>query len=435
MVIKILKSPITLFISIFVGILLGIYVPWTVPILSVFNTIFLSLLQVCVIPIVACAIIINIGKMFRKEFRKMLFNLFIFVIIFMMCAALLGIMSVMLTRDFITPDAQTKSAFSNIIGSGADTINMTKMFDELSFYGKNQIEEIKQFSFADFIFNAIPSNIFTALSDNNIMQVLLFSCAFGIMLSFINKRCAEPLIIIATSFYKAFCKLMEYLIIVLPIAICSMLAEQFSGGNLELSQILNMLAKFIGINYIVAIIIILGAFILIQIKTRCSIKEHLSAVKRIFFISIATSSCIASTSTLIEDIPGPFKLNKKLVSSIAPISILLFQPGTIAGAALLAMYSTTIYSVNVNLNLIFIVLIGSMVFSMSSAGLPGLVAANMLSIILQPIGVPSELMILIFLSSVMFFQGIIVFASLYSNIAIMTLVLSPRKKKMLLARS
>lgn len=294
---------------------------------------------------------------------------------------------------------------------------------------------MKQFSFVDFIFNSIPSNIFTALSENNIMQVLMFSCLFGIMISFINKKHAEPLMIIATSFYKAFCKFMEYLIIILPIAICSMLAEQFSSGNVEISQMLAMLAKFIGLNYVIAIIIILVAFIFIQMKTKCSLKEHLKAIKRIFFISIATSSCIASTPTLIEDIPKPFHLDKKLVSSIAPISILLFEPGTIAGAALRAMYATTIYDVDVNLNLIFIVLIGSIVFAVSSAGLPGLVAANMISIMLQPMGIPSELMILIVLSSVMFFQGIIVFASLYSNIAVISLVLSPKRKKVLLKKS
>lgn len=141
MIIKILKSPITLFISMVLGILLGIYVPWTVPVLSIFNKIFLSFLQVCIIPIVACAIVINIGKLFQKEFRRVLLRLIVFVAIFMICSALLGIISVMSTRSFITPDAQTKSAFSNILGTGTYTTNTTGMFDELSLYGVNQIDD------------------------------------------------------------------------------------------------------------------------------------------------------------------------------------------------------------------------------------------------------------------------------------------------------
>lgn len=52
----------------------------------------------------------------------------------------------------------------------------------------------------------------------------------------------------------------------------------------------------------------------------------------------------------------------------------------------------------------------------------------MLNIILQPIGVPSDLMTLIFISTVSFYQGVNVFASLYSNVAITSFVL-PNKKR------
>ena len=429
MLIRILKSPITLFISIILGILLGVYAGWLNPILSIFNQIYSALLQVCVIPIVACAIILNIGKLFQKQFRGILFKWIVSIVITMTFAALLGILSITATRNFIAPDSQTKAMLSKMVESDNQTENTIDMFNELHLYKENKFEETQQFTITDFIFNSVPSNIFSALTENNIMQILVFSCIFGIMLAFVDKKRAEPLIMIATGFYKAFCKFVDYLLIVLPFAFCSMLAEQFSNEGMAISSVLGMLAKFIGINYVTAVIIILIAFAFIQIKTKCTLSDHLKAVKQVFFISIATSSCIASTPTLIEDIPEPLGLDKKLVGSIAPISVLLCQPGTIAGAALLAMYSTTIYDVNVDVNTIFIVLIGSIVFSISSTGVPGVLAVNMLNIVLQPIGVPSELMILIFLSSIMFFQGIIVFASLYSNVAVASFLLSSRKTK------
>lgn len=427
MLIKILKSPFTLFVSIFIGIIVGLYVTWLIPILSIFNQVYLSLLQVCVIPIVACAIIINIGKLFQKQFRNILRKWIITVIAAMVFSSLLGIGLAFVSHDFIMPDSNTKTALSKMDENKNIEKRITETFNELSFYDNNTIEETPQFSITDFIVISVPSNIFKALSENSIIQVLIFCCVFGITIAFVDKQKSEPLILIATGIYKALSKFIDYLLILLPVAICSLLAVQFS--NEGIISILGSLTKYIEINYIAIAILIVTSFLLIQFRTRCSLRAHLRAIKHTFFISIATSSCIASTPTLIEDIPEPLGLDKNSVQSMVPVGIIICQTGTIVAAAILAIYSTTIYDVSIDTKTIIIALIGSIIFSISITGLPGIVASTMLGIILQPIGVPTDLMSLIFITTVSFYQGANVFASLYSNIAITSFVLTPKNKR------
>lgn len=427
MLVKILKNPITLFISIFIGILIGLYVSSLVPFLSILNQIYLSLLQVCVIPIVACAILINIGQLFKKQFRRILSKWTISIIIAMIFASLLGISLTLMTRDFIAPDNDTKVALSKMDTSEQENKSTTETFSELSFYEENKIEQVHKLTITEFITNSIPSNIFKALTENNIIQVLIFCCILGITFAFIDKQYSEPFLIIATGVYKALCKFIDYLMIFLPIAICSLLAEQFS--NEGVISILGSLAKYIVINYVAVIILIIVSFILIQFKTKCSLSEHWHAVKQTLFVSIATSSCIASIPKLIEDIPEPLGLDKKAVKSVTPIGVILCQTGTIVAAAILAIYSTTIYDVAIDAKTLIIVLLASIIFSISITGVPGIVSATMLNIILQPIGVPSDLMTLIFISTVSFYQGVNVFASLYSNVAITSFVLPSKKRE------
>ena len=78
---------------------------------------------------------------------------------------------------------------------------------------------------------------------------------------------------------------------------------------------------------------------------------------------------------------------------------------------------------------IIVILIGAIAFSLSIIGAPGVVAVSMLSIILTPLGIPSETIVLIYLATIPFFDPIAVFSSVYSNIAVTALVVPGKGKK------
>lgn len=426
MLVKILKSPITLFISILVGIIVGFFASGLVPVLSVFSNIYISLLQVCAIPIVICAIIINIGRLFQKMFRGILFKWVLTIVVTMILVSLLGIGITLLSRSFIASDVKSMTSLLNISASEDEGKGVTDTFSELSFYDDNGVSETSEFTITDFLIKSVPSNIFKALTENNTIQVLIFSCILGITVAFINKKKSEPLLSIAEGVYAVLCKFIDYLMVLLPIFMCSVLAESFS--NEKVIFILSSLTKYIALNYIIIFVIVLMSFIIIVSRTKCTFRRHLLAIKRTFFVSIATSSCLASTLTLIEDIPEPLGLDEDVVRSIMPVENIFCQAGTIAATAILATYSTTIYDVPIDMKTIVMVLVGSIVFALSIAGVPGMVGITMLSIVFQPLGVPEDLMTVIFMSALPFYQGLNVFASLYSNIAITTFVLKPKKQ-------
>ena len=176
------------------------------------------------------------------------------------------------------------------------------------------------------------------------------------------------------------------------------------------------------------ILLALLAFLIVQLKTGLPVREHLMAIKKTFFVACGTSSCIASISVAMEDSVDRLGLDEEVTKAILPIGITTFQYGVIASGAIAAVYGTSIYPVDVTVQTILIILVGAVTFSLSIIGAPGVVAVSMLSIILTPLGIPSETIVLIYLATIPFFDPLAVFSSVYSNIAVAAIV-SPGKEK------
>ena len=419
---KVLANPVTLLAAVVLGGLTGLSAGSAARILKPAGDIYMGLLRMCVLPVVVCTITINIGNLFNGSMKGSLRKWILATVLTLLLSAFSGTASGLAFRDYMAPDEKTMTAIANLqkdqSGGGSE-------FTELSFYGENKGETKDGFSFVDFLVDFVPVNVFAAMAEGNTLQVILFFSVLGIFLSGVEEKYGLPVKKAMEGIYKALCGFISKLLIILPFALYSLVAVQFSREGMQ--GMLPSLMKLVAVIYVSSFIIIAVSFLLIQKCAGCSLKEHWEAVKPALFISIGTGNCLAALPVSVEGAVSHLHLNRKIVSSVMPIGVTLCQSGIISCGAIAAVYATTIYQVEMNLNTILIIVIGSILFSISIIGVPGIVAVSMLSLILTPLGIPSEVIVLIYLSTVTIFDPICVFASVYSNLAVTAFAAKEKK--------
>lgn len=421
---KILQSPITLFISMALGILAGLYLTIIVPFLEPLNNIYISFMQVCSLPIIICTITINIGKIFQRSFHSVLKKWLVSAFIVMLLSSAIGIFVSAGMVNFLTPSDETKIALSKASDNNNEK-EITDSFSELKIYDDNDISNKSEFSIIEFLVDLFPQNIFSALSENSTLQVISFFIIFGVMLTLIEKKYSVPIINLFEGINRALYKFINILLLLLPVSVFIMMASLFSNKNMF--SILNSLLNFIIVNYVAAIIFIILSFIIITVNSKNSFKQHLHAIKRTFFVAIGTSSRSAAVPVVIEDSIKEMNIDETTVNFVIPIGTIFCPNGKILSSTILAIYALVIYGNSTSINTLFIIIMGSILYSISISGAHGVAAVTMLSIMLQPLGIPTDVMSIILMFSVQFYQGISTFAGVYSNLAVAFLV-SPKNR-------
>lgn len=419
---KILYSPLTLFISIFLGIITGMFFPHLGSVLSPINSIYTSLLQMCTLPVIISFLTLSIGEVFQKKFRSILGKVLIYAFISMILSATIGITTSVMMKGFLSPNNQDKIALTSVSNAVNDK-EISDSFLERTIYEKNDISNQSEFSISDFIMETVPSNIFTALSENKILQIITFFIIFGFMLIFIEKKFAQPIIDLFQGISEALFKFINILFLFLPFSIFITMLSLFSDR--DTIDIFNSILNFIVVNYIaLSILIIISAFIIIK-RTKITIRQHLIAMKRIFFLSLGTGVSFIVLPSAIEDAVHKNGLDETTVKSFLPVGTLFCSNGNIITAAITSMYALMLYGNSIGFKSLAIIVLSAMLFAIAyMAGSP---IATILPIILQPLGMPADIMILLLGSAMSFYSGILAFTDLYSILAVTTLV-TPKSK-------
>lgn len=419
---KILYSPLTLLISIFFGIMAGMFFSHLESVLSPINNMYTSLLQMCTLPVVISFITLSVGKIFQKDFRSILGKVLVFAFVAIILSAVLGFAISLTMKGFLSPSDQDKIELINV-SNVVNNKEISDTFLERTIYEKNDISNQNEFSISDFITETVPSNIFTALSENKILQIITFFVILGFMLLFIEESFAQPIINLLQGISEALFKFINLLCMFLPFSIFITMLSLFSAK--ETLNIFNSILNFIVINYIaLGILIIISALIIIK-RTRITIKQHLKAMKRIFFLSLGTGVSFIVLPSAIEDAVHKNGMDETTLKSFLPVGTLFCSHGNIITAAITSVYALMLYGNPIDFKSLAIIISSSLLFAIAyMAGSP---IVMILPIVLQPLGIPADIMILILASAIPFYSGILAFADMYSILAVTSLV-TPKSK-------
>ena len=322
--------------------------------------IFLRLMQMSVVLLVMGAMIESVGALNPKDLGKIGGKALALFMLTSTFAAAVGLVTVNLIRPGAGMTGVSASAYEGTLMQGSVT---------------------------DLLADFFPSNIFAAMSQGNMIQVIIFSIFFGLALSVLDKR-QESLQVF--SFVRSVnVVVMEIIKIVMrfsPIGIFSLLASITGGIGL---QVMLPLVKFL-LCMMIGSFIVLGVHILIVCAYgKLNPLRLLKKMSRTITVALATTSSAISLPMKMADSEERIGISPRISRLVNPLGMTLNSDGLALTISVSCIMIAQFYSIPLTLQQQIVIVIVATLTTLGNLLVPGgaLVA---IAIALQMTGLPLE---------------------------------------------
>lgn len=355
------------FIGFGLGIVIGLAFGERATILKPLGSIFLNMIKMIVVPMVFFSITAGVASL--GDLKK-LRNIGVKVV---------GLYAL-------------TSALSVAIGLiMANIINPGKGFDLAALKGGGNYEAQAMPSIIDTLIDMFPSNIFTAFTSTNMLQIIVFSIFLGvalIMMGSSGQGLARGIQGMAEAMYKITAIVMEFS----PIGVCALLADSVGAYGLE---IFGPLGKLILTVYTSDVILIICMYIpLVALAAKFPVGKWLKGIWKVWVVTASTTSSSGTLPVTASVTNEEFGVSPELSSFSLPLGATINMNGGCIYYAAAIVMTAQIYGMSLSPAVMLNIIISTVLVAMGCPGVPG-GAIIMTTILLTNMGLPLEIVGLI----------------------------------------
>lgn len=217
-----------------------------------------------------------------------------------------------------------------------------------------------------FISHTIPTSIAGAMSDNEILQIVVFSMFFGIAGASLGEKFNAPLVAALDVVSHIMLKVTGYVMYVAPLAIFAAISSVIATEGLGI--LLNY-ASFIG-GYYVAIV--LTCLVLISVGymvLKADIFRLLAMLKDPVLVAFTTSSSEAAYPKTLDQLTR-FGCSRNIASFVLPIGYSFNLVGSMVYCSFASMFIAQAYNIHLSFSEIVVLMLTLMLASKGIAGVP-----------------------------------------------------------------
>lgn len=382
---RLIKSPFLIIISAILSIYFGIYFPDLSKKCSYIGNFYIDFLQFGILPLIITSISLSVYQLVLSKKHISIKRVICGYLIFLIGTSVLGIL--LSSYWSLGSDISTKPEIQHLIEQGnfSNILSVTK---------NEPIMKQTKVTLADFFLNVIPSNVFEALSKGSIIQILTISFLVGAAASFMNPSEKSTFVSFLEIFNHLFKIIVNWAILLLPFGIFFFLADRVS--SLTLATILSM-TQFVIIIFMSLLFLIIIGIGIIGKKSSTPYILLIKAIKEPVFIALTTGSGFASMPSLMSSMIDGLKLNETSVSLLTPITIATCRFGNIFYYSFVAIFIAQLYNIPLMANDWLIIVVGAILAGLAATS-TGIVNLGLLSLILDPLGLPLGVVIILFIA-------------------------------------
>ncbi len=241
-------------------------------------------------------------------------------------------------------------------------------------------------SIIDTLINIIPNNLFKALNESNLLQIIFFALIFGIALS----KLKEKGILVKKVVYGCRDVMMNITNMVLeitPIGVMGIMANVVGKYGLK---ILLPYGKVILVTFLACILFSLfvhGLF-MAHFVGKISVRHFFFEMKDAILFVISTCSSLAAIPLTLA---GTKRLgvSDKVSNFVIPFGAVVNMDGTAIYEVIAVIFAAQIYGIELSITQLFLIILSATIASIGTAGIPGS-GLVMLTIVLNVTGLPME---------------------------------------------
>ncbi len=383
-------SPWAILISMVLGILIGGYQKGWAAVIAPFGKIYLSLLQMCILPVLLSAVASSLGGLVKSnETQGSIKRMVIVFSIGLFLASSFGIIAGVIGQPGKGLNQETQAVLGQIVqksGAGQDL--------EIFFFQDNPVKESAP-SLLDFFVKIIPSNVIESMSNGKNLQVLFFAVILGIASGFIPQRQSDSLLLLLEGTYLAFSKVIKWAMYILPFGLCCLMADQVSQIGME---ILMAMTKFVLVFTVCGVLILISCTIIIWQCSGKKIYDVIVGLKEPVIIALGTRSSLATIPSALAALHTKLGFDKTNTNLLVPLGVTICRYGSIIYFAIATIFIAQLYDAQLGVQGYIIVLIGSILAGMATSGATGVLTLSMMLLVLEPLGLPFEAVLVLFIA-------------------------------------
>ncbi|GGC08483.1 proton glutamate symport protein [Novosphingobium endophyticum] len=335
--------------------------------------IFLRLLFMLVIPLLFSALVVGIAEMGEiRALRKVGIATLVYTVIVSGIAVALSLLLVNVLRPGQGVDRQ---AAQDLLARGADTAGGIVQASSQSASG------------VDAVLNLIPSNVITAMSNNDILAVMFFALFFGIGLLLVSTPRTATLKNGIEGIFEVAMRLIGIVIQLAPFAIfCFMfnLAAQFGW------DLLFKLAAYVSVVLLALAVQMFGVFpALLAFIARKNPLAFFRETREASVMAFSTASSNATLPTALRVADEELKLPRRVARFVLTIGATANQNGTAMFEGVTVLFLAQFFGVNLDLSQQLFVMLVCILAGIGTAGVPA-GSLPVIALILGSVGVPPE---------------------------------------------
>ncbi len=351
-------------IALVLGTIYGIFLPEKVSYVSWLGELFMRALKMIIVPLILTSIIsgvANIGG--TNNFGRLGLRTMIYYTVSSLLAIITGLFFVNLIKPGVGADLGFKEQVTSI--------------------------PVTENPFKETLLNIIPTNIFKAFADGQMLGIIFFAMLFGFFITRISKDYSKMLVDFFNASFEAMMKLTQFIIKFTPLGIFGIIASVVAENN-NLMQ----LASRLGVYMLVVLAgLFTHAFVtlptLVRVFGKINPVRHFKAMISVLLTAFSTSSSGATLSLTLDTVKNKVGVSNKIASFTLPLGATVNMDGTALYELVVAMFIAQAYGIELTIGQQFIAVITALLASIGAAGIPmaGLV---MISVILTSLGLPLE---------------------------------------------
>lgn len=337
-----------IFIALILGVLFGHFAPHMAVKMRAFALIFLRMVKMIIAPLLFATLVTGIaGHGDTKKLGKIGVKTIIYFEIVTTLALIIGL------------------TMGNLFNPGKGFATGTVANPELLKEAGLMAVTTPHTSISEMIVNVFPTSIVQAMSEGNLLQIVVFSIFFAIAICAVGQK-AKPVMDVLHSVSQIMFKFTEYVMYFAPLGIFGAIASTVGMNGLS---ILKNYAKIIFSLYTaLAVFVLLVLFIACK-YARISFRSLLKAIQEPAILAFSTASSEAAFPKAIT-IMERFGVPQNIVSFVMPTGYTFNLDGSTLYLAMAVIFSSQICGIDLNLNQQLLMMLALMLTSKGIAGVP-----------------------------------------------------------------
>ncbi|MCX2524948.1 dicarboxylate/amino acid:cation symporter [Larsenimonas rhizosphaerae] len=240
--------------------------------------------------------------------------------------------------------------------------------------------------FWDTVLGMIPTNIFAALSQANILQILVFCMFFGLALTRIDQTRVKPLMAGLQTIMDALIWMITVVMWLAPVGVFGLMADAvgtFGFGVLE------SISGLIGVYFLALLIYGLIIYpLIIRLASDVPLGVFFSKMKKPQVVALSTASSMATLPVNMEVAEKELGLSNETCAFVLPLGATINMAGNAIYYGLAAVFFAQVFQVDLGLAAWSAIIFTATIGAIGQAGVPG--PSFLVVAVLIAAGIPTE---------------------------------------------